>query len=92
MRHPITHAFMFLLLLTLCTACGPRMQSTTNQTPQEVEQSNPSLHLHSSTITGNTEVRIYRNWSWTSVGSYFKPNRNYRLTFIDGHLVSWAEL
>ncbi len=86
-------ALALVCILFLMVGCGaPRMQSSIGQTVQQVEADNPGLHLHTSSTVDGAEVRTYRNWSWTSVGSYFKPNRTYRLTFRDGMLVSWAEL
>lgn len=91
MRHPTTHAFMLLLIILLCAGCGAGIRTSAGQTPAQIEADNPGFHLHTSVIKDQEEVRVYRNWSWTSPGSYFKTNRTYRLTFINGQLSSWQE-
>ncbi len=81
----------FALLLFLCSCGGPRIKSVASQTVSDFEQSNQQLHLVSSKIKDTTDIRTYRNWSWSSVGSYFKPNRTYRITFVGGLLSTCVE-
>lgn len=83
-RVTIMKTLPFLLLVILALAgCGVR--GTSGQTIAEFEKANPAYHYTPpSVISGTTETRTYRNWSWSSVGSYFKPNRSYAVVFENG--------
>jgi len=79
----------FLPLTLICiflAACGVR--GTPGQSVADFEKANPAYHyVPPSVTTGSTEVRNYRNYSWTSPWSYFKPWRSYNVVFESGHYV-----